>query len=204
MTSTPDSSATRAPFVGRPVDRVDAVLKVTGGVGYPADAAGPSMLHAAVVQAVVPAGRVRGVDTAQARTLPGVVRVFTPFDAPTIVRGPDTMLGPAPRPLLQDDEIQHHGQVVALVLAETPEQAHDAASLVVVDVEPSRAVLGWDEATPETHPGQDMESQQGDVDTALARAEVTLDESYETAATSNNPIGLFTTYASWTDGSLTV
>src|SRR5947209_17997133 len=122
-------------MIGSPVDRVDGPLKVTGAAHYPADFGFPNLAHAVLVQSTVAAGRIRRIITGPAESAPGVLAVITHETAPRLGRGPVTSLGAAPPPPLQDDRILHHGQHIAVVVAETPEQAAAAVQLLEVDYE---------------------------------------------------------------------
>ncbi len=106
-------------LIGPGVDRVDGPLKVTGTAPYPGDFGFPEMAHAVLVRATVAAGRIRRIESAAAEAGPGVLAVITHRNAPHLDRGPDTPVWRQPPPPLQDDRILHHGQYVAVIVAET-------------------------------------------------------------------------------------
>ncbi|MFE9812100.1 xanthine dehydrogenase family protein molybdopterin-binding subunit [Streptomyces sp. NPDC005227] len=191
--------------VGAGIDRVDARPKVTGSAHYPNDYAYPGMVHAALVRSTVAAGRIRGIDAARARQAPGVLAVITHLEAPRLQRGPMTLLGPSPPAPLQDDRILHHGQHVAVVVAETAEQARHAATLVDVAYDAARARLSITDPDAEivTDPW-DLDQQRGDVEAGFAAADVVVEETYTTPDNTNNPLGLMATVAVWNGDSLTV
>jgi xanthine dehydrogenase YagR molybdenum-binding subunit len=192
-------------LVGPPVDRVDGSLKVTGAAHYPADFSFPNLAHAVLVQSTVAAGRIRFISTGPAKAAPGVLAVITHETAPRLGRGPVTSLGPAPPPPLQDDRILHHGQHIAVVVAETPEQAAAAARVVEVDYEQKEPLLDLDDPRAEqiANPsGRDVH--RGDVEAALVTADVRVEATYTTATETNNPLGLFATIAAWDGDALTV
>ena len=184
--------------------RIDGALKVTGAVSYPPDASAPGLLHGRIVQSTVPRGVIRSVDTSRALAAPGVVAVYTHLNAPELNRGPDTLLGRATAPALQDDQVHYHGQHVALVVAENLDHAAEAAHLVKLTYEPLPAILGWGDDESVTHPFQDLEPAHGDAPAELADPVVSVTADYETAANIPHPIGLFSTMATWTQGNLTV
>jgi CO/xanthine dehydrogenase Mo-binding subunit len=191
--------------LGAPLARVEGRLKVTGAAPYPIDVSVPNQAYGVLVQSTVARGRIRAVDTARASRAPGVLAVVTHADAPVFGNGPLTPLGPSPLPPLQGPEIRHHGQHVALVVAETLEQAQAAARLVTVtydEVEPSLA-LDSDAAPAESHPWL-PDQVRGDVEAGFAAADVVLDETYETAENTHGPIGLFATVAEWQGDALTL
>ena len=192
-------------LVGRPLNRVDGALKVTGAAAYPLDIALPRMAHAVLVQSTVTKGRIVNIATSAAERASGVILVVTHLNTPRLPRGPQTPLGPSPLPPLQGPEILHYGQHVAMVVAETLEEAQAAARLIEVRYEVASPILSFDDprATPQTHPWL-PDRQRGDVKRALDSAAARLDATYTTATNTNNPLGLFATVAHWDGDSLTV
>jgi CO/xanthine dehydrogenase Mo-binding subunit len=192
-------------LVGRPLDRIDGVVKVTGAVGYPTDVTLPGQAHAVLVQSTVGAGRIAGIDTATAEAEPGVLTVITHANAPRLGDAPMTGLGSAPRFPLTDDRVIHYGQHTAVVVAETREQATSAARLVAVRYESETPVIGLDNPDAVVvQNGWNLEVSRGDVEGALGRADVLIDETYAIAAETNNPLGLFATVAAWDGDRLVV
>ncbi|WP_229702949.1 xanthine dehydrogenase family protein molybdopterin-binding subunit, partial [Streptomyces albiflavescens] len=192
-------------IVGAGIDRVDAPLKVTGSAQYPNDFFVPGMVHAALVGSTIAAGRIVGIDTSRAEEAPGVLTVVTHLTAPRLERGPMTLLGGSPPAPMQDDRILHYGQHIAIVVAETAEQARHAARLVRVEYEAGKAVLDVDDpraAIVENPWGLDTE--RGDVAAGFSRADVVVEDTYTTPDNTNNPLGLMATLASWHGDSLTV
>jgi len=199
------TTATREKIIGDPVDRVDGPLKVTGAAPYPSDFTVPDLTHAVLVQSTIAAGTIRGIDAAMAEATPGVLAVITHENAPALVEGPMTPLGPSPPFPLRDNRILHQGQHVAVVVARTREQAAAAARLVEMDYEEAAPVLSIDDPRAPVllnRWGQDVD--RGDVTAALASAEVVYDEIFTTAAVTPNPMGLFATVARWEGNRLTV
>jgi xanthine dehydrogenase YagR molybdenum-binding subunit len=194
-----------AKLIGAPVDRVDAPLKVTGAAAYPSDVTFPGLAHAALVQSTIGAGTIARIDTADAAAAPGVLAVLTHENAPALAEGPMTALGPSPRYPFKDNRIQHHGQHVAVVVAQTHEQAAAAARLVRIGYDAAAPVLELDDPrAPVVRNPWGLEMRHGDVAAALASAEVLYDQTFTTAAETNNPLGLFATLARWDGGRLTV
>lgn len=128
--------------VGRPVSRVEGHDKVTGTAVYTADVVVPNVAHAVLVQSTIPHGRVlaeslRAV-TRIASAAPGVLRVITPLNCPPLKPPPQEMSDDLPlerRPPLADLTVQHVGQHIAVVVADTLENATHGASLMNVDYE---------------------------------------------------------------------
>ncbi|RVX43810.1 xanthine dehydrogenase YagR molybdenum-binding subunit [Nonomuraea polychroma] len=198
-------TADSLPLIGAGLDRVDAPLKVTGSAHYPNDFGYPGMVHAALVRATIAAGRISAIDTSQAQAAPGVLTVITHLTAPRLERGPMTLLGPSPPAPLQDDRILHYGQHVAIVVADTAEQARHAASLVRVEYETAKALLDLDDPRAEvlTDPWS-LDTDRGDLDAGFAAADVVVEGTYTTPDNTNNPLGLMSTIALWHGDSVTV
>jgi len=199
------SSTQAVDIVGTARDRVDGRLKVMGAATYPIDVAVPGMAHAILVQSTVTSGRIRQIAADAAEQAPGVLAVITHLNAPVLVRGPVTPLGPPPLPPLQTDMVLHYGQHLAMVVAETNEQAQAAAALIEITYERDVPVLSPDDprSARVTHPWT-PDTTRGNVRRALAAADVRLDESYTTPDNANSPIGLFATVAVWDGDALTV
>jgi CO/xanthine dehydrogenase Mo-binding subunit len=200
------TTATRENIIGDPVDRIDGPPKVTGAAQYPSDFTFLGLTHAVLVQSTIAAGTIRGIDIAKAKAAPGVHAVITHENAPALVAGPTARFDPSPTsPPLKDDRILYRGQIAAVVVAGTREQAAAAARLVEIDYEEAIPVVSLDDPGATVLPdrwGQDVD--RGDVTTALASAEVAYDETFTTAAVTNNPMGLFATVARWEGDRLTV
>ena len=191
-------SATQKVMIGAPVDRVDGALKVRGAAPYPSDVRYPNMAYAAPVRSTIAAGTIIALDVRTAEAAPGVQAVITHKNAPRLERGPAGGLGPQPPAPLQDDRILHYGQYIAVVVADTPQQARHAARLVAVSYETREALLDLDDQRAELiHDPFGYDTQRGDVDKGLAGADVVHQAVYTTAETTNNPLGLFATVAVW-------
>ena len=204
MTTLISATLEAVSVIGAGVDRVDGPLKVAGAAHYPADFSFPHMVHAVLVGSTVAAGRVRTIDTSLAEAAPGTLTVITHKNAPRLRRGPSTLLGPAPPPPFQHDRVLHYDQYLAVVVAETIEQATAAARLVAVTYDEAKAVLDLDDPAAKSSKNPLLEIKRGDTAQGLATADVTIDERYTTPDETNNPLGLFSTVAFWDGNSLTV
>ncbi|MFJ8601598.1 xanthine dehydrogenase family protein molybdopterin-binding subunit [Streptomyces shenzhenensis] len=195
----------RRPLVGAGVNRVDGPRKVTGTAPYPMDFSVPGQAYGALVQSTIAAGRIVRMHTEAAEGAPGVIGVLTHENAPRVGTGPVTVLGASPPAPLRSDRILHHGQHIAFVVAETPEQAGAAARLVRADYEATEPLLDLQDPRAEhlVDPWG-MDTSRGDTAAAMASAEVTLRATYTTADNTNNPLGLFATLAAWEGDTLTV
>ncbi|MEV5148051.1 xanthine dehydrogenase family protein molybdopterin-binding subunit [Streptomyces sp. NPDC052727] len=191
--------------VGAGIDRVDAPLKVAGEARYPNDFSFPGMAHAALVGSTIAAGRISGIDVTDALAAPGVLTVLTHLNAPKLERGPMTLLGGSPPAPLQDDRVLHYGQHIAVVVAESAEQARHAARLVRAEYEATEALLDVEDPRAEIVENPwGLDTERGDVKTGFAQADVVVEGTYTTPDNTNNPLGLMTTVASWHGDALTV
>ena len=199
------TTAMRERIIGAPVDRIDGAPKVTGTALYPSDFTYPDLAHAVLVQSAIAAGTIRRIDVANAEAAPGVLAVLTHENVPALTEAPVAPLGPPPPFPLRDNRIVHHGQHVAVVVARTREQARAAGRLVEIDYDEGAPVLRIDDhRAPVLLDRWAQDVDRGDVTAALASAEVIYDETFTTAAVTNNPMGLFATVARWNGDRLTV
>lgn len=201
------TTTTAAPpaLVGSGVDRVDGRLKVMGAARYPSDVSLPEMAHAALVRSTIAAGTIVRLDTARAAATPGVLAVITHENAGRLHKAKRNFLYPPPPPPLQDAKISYHGQYVAVVVAETRQQAAGAARLVEVTYDRHEPVLSPEDpaAKPRSNP-YFINMKRGNVKAAMAAAAVTVEGTFTTSAQTHNPLGPFTTVAHWDGDTLTV
>ncbi|MEH3139266.1 MAG: xanthine dehydrogenase family protein molybdopterin-binding subunit [Mycobacterium kyogaense] len=187
--------------IGAPVARRDGPAKVTGTAPYAFEhhIEGPAYLHP--IQATIARGRVTAMDAGAARAVDGVLDVLTVFDAPALADTSDGELA-----ILQDAQVHFRGQIIGGVVAESAEIAREAAALVVTEyaAAPHDAQLRVDHPglyTPESvNPSYPPDSDDGDVDAAMATAACTVDQIYETPIEHNNPMEPHACIAQWTAG----
>lgn len=202
--------------IGKPVARIDGPLKVTGGARYAAEFNQPGQAHAVIITGSTP-GRIRSISSREARMLPGVVAVLTHENVPRLAYGTfKGGLDPADGErlhILQDDHVYFHGQPVAIVVAETLDQAQRAANLVRVEIDGIRPVTGItgpgteETASPSTlRQGARVaaDRERGSADAAIANAAVKIAASYRMARENHNPMEPHATIASWQGESLTL
>ncbi|MEV5887025.1 xanthine dehydrogenase family protein molybdopterin-binding subunit [Streptomyces sp. NPDC052020] len=199
-----------SPIVGSPLTRVDGRAKVTGAATYTADIEVRGALHGFLVLSTVANARVTGVDVRDAERSPGVVAVFTHQNMPelTVPTAQGTAYWKRVIPL-QNADIHHSGQPVAYVVAETPEQARHAASLVEVsyDTRAPQADLAaaMDEAfVPTSGLKGPNDITRGDPAAGLAQADVRVDVSYTTPMHHHNALEPSATTAVWDGEKLTI
>lgn len=194
-------------LIGQPLPRVDGPDKVTGRAHYAADFPADRMAHAAVVQSTIARGRITGFDLAEAEQVPGVLAILTHRNAPRLGKIPEIPpVDPvgAPEHPLQDDLVLHQNQHIAVVVAETLEQARWAASRVRVSYAPEPAVIDMQAALRHARPASKDEISgkpgnvgRGDADATLASAAVTVDSLSVMERENQNPIELHATTAQW-------
>jgi xanthine dehydrogenase YagR molybdenum-binding subunit len=195
--------------VGQPVNRVDGLVKVTGKAPFTAEYAIANLAHAVVVLARIARGRVIRIDTSAAGRAPGVLDVVTRQNAPKM-HETELFDAAASEPAaaassirhLVTDEIFYYGQPIAVVVAETREQAAHAATLVVVEYEMATAKTSFEVAkatatAPSNVLGEPTEVTKGDAERALAAAPYKVDRVYRTPPFNQNAIELHATIAEW-------
>jgi len=193
--------------IGKPLSRLDGPLKVRGAAPFAAEFAMDGLLYAAVVFSTIAKGRIAAIDTGAAEAAPGVALVMTHLNAPRMAKVPLFMTGPKAAggidlPVMQDDRISWNGEPVALVLADTQEQADHAKSLIRVDYaeeEPVTVFAAAKAAGTETglFMGQPLKLEIGDSAAALADAPHKIDATYTTPRHSHNPIELHGCTVAW-------
>lgn len=130
--------------VGRPMVRVDGLAKVLGCAKYAGDVALPGTVHAVLVQSTVPHGRLIAMETEHASRAHGVLAILTPFNCPMLAELPAEITNILPserRPPLSDDAVEYAGQHLAIVVAETLEEALYAGAMLPARYEESEALL---------------------------------------------------------------
>jgi CO/xanthine dehydrogenase Mo-binding subunit len=132
--------------VGRSLPRVEGRAKVTGRAEYIHNLRLPGMLHAKIFRSPIAHGRIRSIDTAAAKAHPGVASVYTSDDIRRVI--PNPYYGPAfhDQPILAIDKVRHIGEPMAVVLAEDPHVAEEAARLITAEFDELPAVMDEVEA----------------------------------------------------------
>jgi xanthine dehydrogenase YagR molybdenum-binding subunit len=211
-----DQPTDTRPAIGEPLPRVDGRLKVTGAATYAAEFDLADVAHAVMVTSTIAKGRVTQFDTAAAERAPGVIAVITAHNAPRLpYREQKSALDPIGERLhvLQDDAVRFNGQPLAVVIAETLEQAEYGASLVRIAYATEPARLDFEASLPEAIvpaagllPGASVQAdtRRGDPDRALAEAPVRVDARYRLARQQHNPMEPHATIARWDGDRLTL
>jgi carbon-monoxide dehydrogenase large subunit len=184
-----------ARYFGAAVPRLEDPRLLAGRGRYVDDISLSGMLHAAFSRAQVAHGRLRAIDAAAARAMPGVAAVYTMSDFAAIAQGP--MPPMAPHPLIKTpityhplavDEVRHVGEATAVVLADTRQRAEDAANAIQLELDDLPSVADAAAAiaggAPQAHSGRDsnligtMRGGFGDAAAVFAHADHILSERF--------------------------
>ena len=214
---TPDPLVThkhghKGELIGAPISRIDGPLKVRGAAPFAAEFPVTGMLYAAVAYSTIARGRITALDTTAAEAAPGVYLVMTYKNAPPLKPTPlfnskPKAAGPSDLPIMQDDCIHWNGEAIAVVLADTQEQADYAKSLIHATYAVEPATTYFDQALQ--HPreleslmGEPSRIEIGDAEAALAAAAHQVDLAYRTPRHNHNPIELHAVTLFWDEGEL--
>ncbi|TCP65616.1 aldehyde oxidoreductase molybdenum-binding subunit PaoC [Sphingomonas sp. PP-CE-1G-424] len=196
--------------VGKPTDRIDGKFKTTGTAPYAYERhdVAPNQAYGYVVGSAIAKGRIRSMNIADAKAAPGVLAIVSTLDHKPLPLGQQNTAS-----LFGGAEIQHYHQAIAIVVAETFEQARAAANLIRVNY--ARGNGKYDlEALAPTAPlegggsgegsGAPPIDRVGDFEGAFASAPVKLDQQYTTPGHSHSMMEPFATIAAWDGPKLTV
>jgi xanthine dehydrogenase YagR molybdenum-binding subunit len=205
-------------LTGKPVDRVDGKLKVTGGAKYSAEFDIKNLAYGITVQSTITKGRINNIDTKAAEALPGVLGVITYKNSMSLHQlssegggSPGSgKLGEKDLLPLQNDRIFYDGQHIAVVVAETLEQAEHAAHLIKVEYQQDKPVFEIEQNISEAYKpekglgGSEVQMKRGDIVKGLADAEVKFGETYTTPVYHHNPMEPHATIAEWNGDQVTI
>jgi xanthine dehydrogenase YagR molybdenum-binding subunit len=185
---------------GAALDRVEGRLKVTGKIPYAPETPVANVAHAVIVGATAAPGRLEAVDTRAAERAPGVLAVLTHANAPKLPGA--QAAGERVLQLLQDDVVRYHDQPIAVVVADTLENAQQAARLVTARTQAEASNVDirreLDRAyKPEKGARGPADSERGDFERGLAAAAARVDATYTTPSEHHNPMEPHGTIAVW-------
>ncbi|MGF1938828.1 MAG: xanthine dehydrogenase family protein molybdopterin-binding subunit [Nostoc sp. ChiQUE02] len=203
-----------ARYIGKEMSRVDGIAKVTGKAKYAAEFQVSNLAYGFIVLGTVAKGTIKSIDTREAERAAGVIRVFTHLNTPkldpkfSIVQAPSRATDEQDKSFraLQSDKIFFNMQPVALVVAETYEQARYAARLVKVsyntephttDTEAVRAIARIPTQGPPPKP-------RGNPEETMRTAAVKVEAEYRIPIEHHNPIEPHAAIAVWQGDKLTV
>ena len=200
-----------APYIGTPTSRIDGHAKVTGAAKYAGEFSAPGLAYGSVVTSTIAKGRLVSIDMAEATSVAGVIAVLTHKNRPPMAgtdrayRDDTAPEGGSPYRPLYDDKIMFSGQPIALVLAEDPETAKFATSLVRVEYEEQAHVTDLQQRLDKAKTIDTPPKPRGKADKALAAAAVRHQGEYFIPVEHHNPMELFASTVVWgADGKLTV
>lgn len=199
-------------IVGRGVDRVEGRAKVTGRANYAADNFEKSLVHAVGVYSTVASARIAGIDDEEARRAPGVRAVLHHGNIPKLFRSPNEMDDNTRvsevRTPFEDERVYYAGQFVALVVAETFEEARWASRLVKVrytdEQRPAVSVAESERANGQRVHSETPDYRRGDAAQAWSGAPVRIDATYSTPVEVHNPLELHASVAKWNGDKLEI
>jgi xanthine dehydrogenase YagR molybdenum-binding subunit len=197
-------------LIGQPVDRVDGIHKITGTATYAADIDLPGQAHAVLVLSTIPKGRISRLDSSAAEQQPGVLHIMTYLNAQRLPQGGRAAVNPPAGRVLslfQNAEVQYNREPIAMVVAESLEQATAGAELVEVSYREASAQLDFSIAQSGAHSpgkvnGEDADSSRGSPTTD--DSSVALIQTYTTPMQHHNPLEPHATVAHWIGDRLTV
>jgi xanthine dehydrogenase YagR molybdenum-binding subunit len=203
--------------IGEAHPRIDGRLKVTGAARYSGDNTIPNLAFGYLLKSTIASGNIRSIDTAEADSAPGVVAIFTPFRPLKLYSGLDRTDGAISgdgSPPLQNKRVQYYGETIGLVVADSFEQARDAAALVRVlyDEKTPAASLtdGMDKAFAPDKVDQEKAVAEvlapgvNSIDQALEVSKITVSARYSLPINHHNPMEPHATVALWEDDRLTI
>ena len=198
-------------YIGKETNRVDGVAKVTGKAKYAAEFQLKNTAHGFLVLSTIAKGNIKSINTSEAERQSGVIRVFTHKNMPKLAfKDPKDKDGVAPdgKPFraLQSDEIHFNAQPVALVVAETFEQARYAASLVKLTYNAEKSETKLENVFDKAYyPNEKQKPKpRGNPEEALKKAEVKIEAEYTIPIEHHNPMEPHATIAFWENDKLRV
>ena len=193
--------------VGTPVSRIDGPKKVSGQAPYAIEHRMTNLAFAAPVISTIASGHITAIDTSRAEKMPGVLTILHHGNVGTLYRPAgslEDMSRPGEsRPPFEDENVYYYGQYVALVVAETFEQAQDAAFHVKVSYQSAKPLVRMQQSPMrEQAAGEDMyraprgsQSSRGDAQAAYQQAQIKIDYTYITPVETHNPMEMHGTIA---------
>ncbi|MFG2603432.1 xanthine dehydrogenase family protein molybdopterin-binding subunit [Streptomyces sp. NPDC048514] len=210
MTTVTTGTPTQPRSVGRAHTRIEGRDKVTGAARYAGEVPFADLAYGWLVLSTVARGRIRALDTEPVLAMPGVLAVLDHRNAPRVDTDYTSLLGTRPDPTIavfQHDRVPHRGWPVALVVAETSEQAREAAEALVVHYEQEPHDVGFRGDHPDAYPLDShgpAVTEKGDLDAQLAASAFVVDAEYTTPEEHHNPMEPHAATARWDGGRLEV
>jgi xanthine dehydrogenase YagR molybdenum-binding subunit len=211
----PDGLIGRYAAIGRQDSRVDGPAKVSGEARFAAEVAMDRLSYASLVHSTIARGRITRLDIAAAEAVPGVILVVTyhnmprlnPLDLMSVTNA--SAIGNSSLPIMQNADVRYDGQIVAVVIAETHEQADHAASLVEIEYAQDKARTCFESAktdarTPASILTERNHEKKGNPEQAIQQSAHRVDAVYTTPKLNHNAIELHAITVAWQEDSLLV
>jgi len=185
--------------LGRPTDRIEGPLKVSGQATYAAEFAQPGQVHGVVVGTTIATGRIASIDASEALAAPGVLTVVTHENAGKLGIGDDHKV-----PMLAGPQVDQLGQAAALVVADSFEAARAAARLVRIAYDADEGAFDLADAAGRGADKPFRSNDHGDFDRAFADAAVQVDATYTTPDHAHAMMEPYASIAAWAGDELTL
>lgn len=194
--------------IGKPIDRKDGRLKVTGQAKYAAEFNQTNMAYAYPVRSTIGSGTITSFDVSQAEKAGGVIKIITYENAVKLKPVTGEELGKIGAlvaenlPPLQNNKVSYFGEYIALVVAETYEQARAGAAMVKVSYAARTPAFGLEKELPKAErpqkfQGEDVQLNTGKTAPIIARSPVKIEHTYRTGTENHHPMEPHATVAVW-------
>lgn len=192
------------PEIGAPLDRVDGHEKVTGHAKYAAEVPVKNAAYGVLVMSTIPYGTIASIDDSAAKRSAGVIAVISHLNAPKLNKPKEGSLRETGLIPFADNSIRYAGQRIAIVVANTLEQATRGAELVQVSYNAMPARMDIQQFRNEKYDRAKSAFSKGDAGAALASAPVKIDQTYRTPYEHHNPMEAHSCIAAWKGDHLTL
>jgi xanthine dehydrogenase YagR molybdenum-binding subunit len=193
--------------IGKPLDRIDGPLKVSGTAKYAAEFNQKNMAYAFPVRSTIAKGSISSFDTTNAKKSAGIITILTYENAPKLSpasgdsrnkSGASTGEEISP---MQDNKVHYWGQYIALVIAETYEEACAAAAMVNVSYKKEKPSINLKKALPEgfvpQRNGNSVQLNEGKAQSIIDSSAVKVEHSYSTSTENHHPMEPHAAVAVW-------
>lgn len=197
-------------YIGKEMSRVDGVAKVTGQAKYAVEFQAKNVAYGYIVQSTIAKGSIKSIDISQAEKQSGVIKVFTHQNAPKLAftdkADKDEMApGGTPFRALYTDKVMFSGQPIALVVAETFEQARFAAHLIKATYTEEKSATRTEDLIPAAYSADRRPSKpRGNIENGMKTAAVTVESEYTIPIEHHNPMEMHGAVAAWEGDKLTI
>lgn len=195
-------------IIGKPLNRIDGWLKVTGTAKYAAEINQPNMTYAFPVRAAIAKGKITSIDTTAAEKRPGIIAVLTHTNAPRLKPLDEKAQQEAGSSLgedfvpLQDNIVNYFGQYIGLVIAESYEQARAASALVKINYAKEKPAVDLTSELPNGYKPQQVQGEEAQINEGksgpvIAASSFKTDKTYRTPTENHHPMEPHASIAVW-------